>query len=90
MVATPQGTINRRPLNAAVKPCGLHLLLLLFSFRFALAVLKYRVCAHIRAGCSRNRTRGGAANRDKDAALNISTFGKSQLGIQRISAHDLS
>jgi hypothetical protein len=22
MVATPQGTVNRRPLNAAVKPCG--------------------------------------------------------------------
>lgn len=61
MVATPQGTIERRPLNAAVKPCGLHLLLLLLEFHFALAILRYGAWAYIRAEHSTAFTTGSAA-----------------------------
>jgi hypothetical protein len=64
-------------------------LLLLLLFRFALAILRYGAWAHIRAEWARKHTRDGA-DRNKDAALNISKFSKIKFSTTRISADDLS
>jgi hypothetical protein len=55
---------------------------LLFLFRFALAILRYGAWAYIRAEHSTAFTTSSAAERSKDAALNVVTFSKCYVTIK--------